>query len=139
MVTLVSLIAVLAALQQSPTPPVRTVDKGQTSAIKTPQNVVVRSAVDWSALWRKHEGAGGPPPVDFSREMVVGVFLGTRSTAGYSVEIIRAVGNEGVLTVAYAETSPSRDAVTAQILTAPYHLVAIPKHDGDVIFRKIDR
>jgi hypothetical protein len=90
-------------------------------------------------LWRKHGGTGEAPPVDFSREIVLGVFLGTRSTAGYGVEIIRAVGGGGVLTVQYAETSPSRDAVVAQILTAPYHLVAIPKHDGDVIFRKIDR
>jgi len=29
--------------------------------------------------------------------------------------------------------------VTAQILTAPYHLAAIPKHDGQITFKKVDK
>ena len=77
------------------------------------------------------------PAVDFSREMVVAVFLGSRPTAGYGVEIVRAVGNSGTLVVEYVETAPSRDAITAQVLTAPYHLAAIPKHDGEVRFQKV--
>ena len=45
---------------------------------------------------------------------------------------------KGVLVVRYRETIPSRDAVTAQILTFPYHLVAIPKADvKDVKFEKV--
>ena len=64
----------------------------------------------------------------------------TRPTAGYGVEIVRAVGNSSALVVEYVETAPSRDAITAQVLTAPYHLAAIPKHDGDGrIFRKVDK
>ena len=43
----------------------------------------------------------------------------------------------GTLVVEYVETAPSRDAITAQILTAPYHLAAIPKHDGEVRFLKV--
>jgi hypothetical protein len=77
------------------------------------------------------------PAIDFSREMVVAVFLGSRPTAGYGVEIVSAVGNSGTLVVAYVEAAPSRDAVAAQIPTAPYHLAAIPRHDGEVRFQKV--
>jgi hypothetical protein len=67
------------------------------------------------------------------------VFVGSRPTAGYGVEIVRAVGNSGALIVEYVETQPSRDTITAQVLTAPYHLAAIPKHEGMVTFKKVDK
>ena len=133
------LVLVLAALLQSAPPPLRTVGKGPMSAIDESRQITVRSAPEWGALW-KENGANAPlPTVDFPREMVVGVFLGTRPTAGYGVEIIRAVGNSSTLVVEYVETTPSRDMVTAQILTAPYHLAAIPKHDGQITFKKVDK
>ena len=133
------LTLVLAALLQSTPPPLRTVGKGPMSAIDAPRQVTVRSAAEWAALW-KENGAGAPlPAVDFSREMVVGVFLGSRPTSGYGVEIVRAIGNSGALVVEYVETRPSRDAIAAQILTAPYHLASIPKHEGMVTFRKVDK
>jgi hypothetical protein len=131
------LLVLLLALLQSPAP-VRTVGKGPASAIDEARQVTVRSEAEWAALW-KAGGAGGPlPAVDFSREMVVGVFLGTRPTAGYGVEIVRAVDASGTLIVEYVETAPSRDRVAAQVLTAPFHLVAIPKHDGAVTFKKVE-
>ena len=71
--------------------------------------------------------------------MVVGVFLGQRNTTGYGVEIMRAVGNGSVMNVQYVEASPGRDAIAAQVLTAPYHLAAMPKHDGEVRFQKVEK
>jgi hypothetical protein len=133
------LVLVLAAVLQSTPPSVRTVAKGPMSAIETASQVTVRSPAEWAALWKENGAPLALPAVDFSREMVVGVFLGSRPTAGYGVEIVRAVGNSGALVVEYIETAPSRDTITAQILTAPYHLVAIPKHDGAVTFKKVDK
>ena len=109
------------------------------SAIDEPRQVTIRSAAEWGALWKENGGTAPLPAVDFSREIVVGVFLGTRPTAGYGVEIIRVVGNSGALAVEYVETRPSRDTITAQILTAPYHLAAIPKGEGVVTFKKVDK
>ena len=133
------LVLVLAALLQSTPPAIRTVGKGPTSAIDEPRQVTVRSAAEWVALWKEH-GANAPlPAVDFSREMVVGVFSGTRPTAGYGVGILRAAGDSGALIVEYVETRPSPDSITAQILTAPYHLAAMPKHEGEVTFKKVEK
>jgi hypothetical protein len=132
-------VLLLAALLQSTPPPLRTVGKGPASAIDAPRQVTVRSSAEWGALW-KENGANAPlPAVDFSREMVVGVFVGKRPTAGYGVEIVRAIGNSGALVVEYVETAPSRDSIAAQVLTAPYHLTAIPKHDGVVTFKKVEK
>ena len=132
-------VVLAAALLQSTPPSIRTVGKGPMSAIDEPRRVTVRSAAEWGAIW-KENGANAPlPAVDFSREMVAGIFLGSRPTAGYGVEIVRAVGNSGALIVEYVETAPSRDTVTAQILTAPYHLAAMPKHDGEITFKKVDK
>jgi hypothetical protein len=137
----VSMLVLLlaAALLQSTAPSIRTVGKGPMSAIEEPRQVTVRSAAEWGTLWKENGAGGALPAVDFSREMVVAVFLGSRPTAGYGVEIVRAVGNSGALIVDYVETRPSRDTITAQVLTAPYHLAAIPKHDGTVTFKRVDK
>ncbi|HVH28857.1 MAG TPA: protease complex subunit PrcB family protein [Vicinamibacterales bacterium] len=131
-------VLAVAALLQSP-PPVRTVGKGSLSEIGAPRQVTLRSIDEWSALWKAHGGDGQPPAVDFSREMIVGVFLGTRPTAGYGVEIVRTVAAPTLVIVEYIETGPPRDALLAQVLTAPYHLAAVPRHEGDVMFRKVEK
>ena len=69
--------------------------------------------------------------------MVVGVFLGSRPTAGYSVEIVRTTEQPDGLVVEYREGSPARDMMTAQVITTPYHLVAVPKRTGEVKFEKV--
>jgi len=111
--------------------PVRSLDKGAMSQIDTARQAVARTAGEWDALWKQHAGDRGKPPVDFSKEIVVAVFLGTRSSAGYSVEIVGAREEGSSLVVQYRESRPQPGAVAAQVLTSPYHVVAVPKH-GDV-------
>jgi len=122
---------------QTSAPAPRTLDKGDQSNIDSPRQVVVRTAAEWTALWRQHSPDRPMPPADFSREMVIGMFMGSKPTAGYSINIVSTIEANGVLHVRYRETMPSRDTVTAQILTFPYHLVAIPKSAAtDVKFDK---
>ena len=52
------------------------------------RQATVRSAAEWETLWRQHAGERARPPVDFAKEMVVAVFLGSRPTAGFSIEIV---------------------------------------------------
>ena len=65
--------------------------QGESSGITALRFEVVRDAAAWAALWTEHAGAGTPPAVDFTREMVVGLWLGARPTGGYSVEFLRMV------------------------------------------------
>src|SRR4029453_6089957 len=81
-----------AVLGQGAAP--RIVDKGDRSQIMSAREVVVRTAAEWDALWRSHLPTRQPAAVDFSKEMVVGVFLGSRPTPGYGLTIVSA-GEEG--------------------------------------------
>jgi protease stability complex PrcB-like protein len=115
---------------------VRTIDKGGQSNIEAAKQVVAKTPQEFAALWQPHNGDKPAPKVDFATEMVVAVFMGSRPTAGFSVEILSAAERGGQLVVTYRERMPSEGAMTAQVLTAPYHIAAIPKSDKPVSFEK---
>jgi hypothetical protein len=131
---LISWLLVAAQGQEMP----RMVDKGDRSQIMSAREVVVRTVAEWEALWRSHLPARQPAAVDFSKEMVVGVFLGSRPTPGYGVTIVSATEQGSVLAVRYRETSPPSDAILAQVITFPYQIVAIPMSAAtEVRFEKV--
>ena len=113
-----------------------TVARGADSQITAPREVIVRTADEWRALWKDHSAAS-LPVVDFSRLMVVGVFLGTRPTAGYAADIVRVQSQGTGAIVEYREVQPARGGLTAQVLTAPFQLVSIPRVMGTIEFRKL--
>ena len=126
---------VLLALQG--VSPLRVLEKGDQSNVDEARQVAVRTAAEWNSLWRQHSPDRDQPRVDFGRDMVVGVFLGSRTTAGFSVEIVSALVEQGVLVVRFRETRPQSNRVVAQVITSPYHLVAVPRHSGDVRFENL--
>src|SRR5262245_19522185 len=144
-VLLLSLVAVglaagpIRAMSQQPAsgnPALRTVERGSQSNIDASRQVVVRSAAEWTAFWRTHNFDKPAPRVDFDKEMVVGVFMGSRPTSGYSVAITDVTERDGSTVVTYTESSPRPGTMSAQVLTFPYHLVAVPKRAGNVTFEK---
>ena len=106
---MLTFVAVVAAAAQS-VPAPRTIDKGDQSNIDDRREVVVRTAAEWQKLWQQHSPDRPMPSVDFSKEMVVGVFLGNRPTAGYGVAVVKTIDANGVLHVQYRESAPGRDA-----------------------------
>jgi hypothetical protein len=130
-------VALAAAMDGQGAPP-RVLDRGDRSQVMSAREVVVRTTAEWDALWRSHQPARQPATVDFSKEMVVGVFLGSKPTPGYGVTIVSAAEEGNVLRVRYRETSPPSDAILAQVITFPYQIVAIPKSSAtDVKFDKV--
>ena len=115
-----------------------TLAQGSSSQIQEPREVVVRSAAEWERLWSAHSSQP-LPTVDFSRSLVVGVFLGTRPTAGYTVEITAVNGDDDRVVVEYLEHRPAPDAFVAQVLTSPFHVVSLPRDVGAIEFRRIEQ
>jgi protease stability complex PrcB-like protein len=129
------MVALILALWLAPVNvPMTTIARGEMSAIDEPREVVVRDAAAWSKLWKEHNWNDPAPAVDFTRRMVIGVFLGTRQTAGYTVEVTGVTEDAGSLAVRYTERRPATRDVTAQILTMPFHLVSVAAHTGPVRF-----
>ncbi len=119
--------------------PPRTIEKGEQSNIDDAKQVVVRDAAAWRALWQQHEPNRPLPAVDFAKESVVAIFLGSKPTAGYNVTIVSTTEGGGALIVRYREERPRPGAIAAQVLTFPYHIIAIPKVTAaNVKFEKME-
>ena len=114
-----------------------TVAQGAMSNIEEPRTAVVRTATEWQALWKEHGPAQAAPAVDFAESTVVGVFLGSRPSAGFAVEItgVKAEGNRTI--VEYVERRPPRDNFVAQVITSPFHIVRVPRTTGPIEFRRL--
>ncbi|MFO7642228.1 MAG: protease complex subunit PrcB family protein [Candidatus Competibacteraceae bacterium] len=98
-----------------------------------------RPTVMWIAdaeTWRSWYGritstrlpAPPPPAVDFSREGVLLLAMGSRSTAGYGLSLAEgaATVRDGVLTVRVDWGEPPPGALLAQVMTSPCLLVKMP-------------
>lgn len=131
------ILLMLAALLQATAPSLKTIERGQNSQVESPRQAAVRMPAEWSTLWRAHAPNRPAPDVDFSTTMVAAVFLGSRPTGGFSVEIVRTRVDGQSLVVEYVEKRPAPDAITAQVLSSPYHIVAVPAHSGTVSFVKL--
>ena len=124
-----------AFLQMSPSP-MTTVARDMMSGIDEPRQSVARSTDEWTTLWRAHAGDQPAPKVDFARRTVLAVFLGTRPSAGYAVEIVGTRAEGTGLVVQWSERPPERGMVSAQVLTAPAHIVTVPRVAGAIRFEK---
>lgn len=120
--------------------PFKTLMKGQYSGVRDPLQIVIQTQDEWEKFWKRHSSTeANPPPrpyVDFSTEMVVGVFLGEKSTGGYSVEITKAERSNSNLYIYYREKSPPRDAIVTQALTQPYYLARLAKYDNPLFLKE---
>jgi hypothetical protein len=117
--------------------PMEKIAAGERSAIVTARQVVVRTEIEWQQLWTEHASSQPTPEMDFAARMVIAVFLGTRSTSGYGVQIVDVRDRQGALWVKYAESTPSPGAMVMQVLTTPFCMVSVPARDGDVRFEQV--
>ena len=119
--------------------PMQTLAADMMSNIDQPRQAVARTPAEWAALWRQHAGDKPAPRADLGASTVVAVFLGSRPSAGYQVEIVGTRREGEALIVEWAERSPGRGDITAQVMTAPAQVVAIPKFAGEIRFEKVDK
>jgi hypothetical protein len=133
------LVVMCLALGSQVSVPFTTIVHGDQSGIERQREVTIRTTEEWQALWKKHRPDEQPPSVDFSKSMVIGVFLGFRNTGGYSVAItsIERTGNEIVVT--WKETRPGPQAITSQMLTFPHHVVRMERLGGKTVFKQAPR
>ncbi len=111
-----------------------TIAQGGQSLITSFRFEVVRDAPAWASLWQQHGGAGSPPAVDFSSEMVVGVWLGARPTGGYSAIIVQVSSSTAVI----IEDQPGWTPV-AQVVSYPFHIVRAPRVEGPITYELVTR
>ena len=136
MISTLIILSMSALLQADAYP--RVLDKGDQSNIDDGRETVARTPAEWNALWRLHAPDRPQPKIDFGREMVAAVFLGSRPTAGFAIDVVGAKEAAGALVVQYRETRPAKGTLSAQVITSPYAIVALPRRDGAVRFAKVE-
>lgn len=95
--------------------------------VTAPSVELATSQAEYNALWRTHIGSGELPPVDFSKESVVFLLMGARSTGGYGIDP-KEVKLEGTTAlVSAAMIKPGKGDMTTQAFTAPFAVLAIEK------------
>jgi hypothetical protein len=132
-----------ASASPSPAPagtsvPMTPINSNRMSGIDTPQQSVVRTPAEFEALWRKHAPSQPMPTVDFSKQMVLAVFLGSRPSGGFGVQITGVQASGKDLVVQWVEMRPAPGMAAATVMTAPAHLVAVPQSEGAVRFEKVE-
>jgi hypothetical protein len=117
-----------------------TIERGSASGITRPTTLAVKSEDEWRRVWAQHASVRAPmpspPQIDFSREMVIAVFGGERTTGGFTVEVTGIELSAGITRVTYREGRPPPDSLLTQALVQPYHLVRTPRVEGPIIFER---
>jgi len=115
----------------------QTLNSDMMSGIDRPEQVVARTADEFRSLWQRHAPGRPVPVVDFAKQMILAVFLGSRPSGGYQAEITGITTQGDVMVVQWAERRPGPEQVAAQVMTSPSHLVAVPRSAGEVRFEKV--
>jgi len=110
---------------------------GTQSGIRSPLQSVIRTDAQWRALWRKHV-AGSPqgvatPVVDFSRDMVIGVFAGEFSEfTRVSIVRISREANQLVVMVKIGAFDPGPVPEGAPV--RPFYIIRLAQSKLPIVF-----
>jgi hypothetical protein len=76
--------------------------------------------------------------IDFSKEMLVAVFMGEKPTGGYNIEIINILKKKDHLEFLIKIDEPGPDDMVIQSITSPYHIVKLERFDTECLFNIVD-
>lgn len=95
--------------------------------VTAPSVEIATSQTEYNALWRTHIGQGELPAVDFSKESVVFLLMGARSTGGYGIDPNEVKLEGATAVISAAMIQPGKGDMTTQAFTAPFAVIAIEK------------
>jgi hypothetical protein len=108
---------------------------GAQSAANMDILVTARDERSWRILWQL---VGSEPPGELPEgAMAIGVFLGQRSSGGYTAAFESVSLAEGQVIARYIETTPPADAIVSQALTSPYAVRLVRANGAPIQFVRI--
>jgi PKD repeat protein len=106
--------------------------------VYTQIGLVVHTQEEFDRLWQEALGdytpSPAPPTIDFKKEMVVAVFLGTRPSSGYGIRVDRIRVEDGWLKVWYTETQPGYGCAVLTVISYPTLWLRAERVDLPVLF-----
>lgn len=115
-----------------------TVAEGKHSLADTALVILVDNSEQWGRTWNLAQGNIDPMPVmpeiNFKNEMILAVFMGERTSGGFSTEIESLTESKGVLQVKVNNYS-RKSGMMLPVLTSPFHIVKFPERDYKLIVK----
>jgi hypothetical protein len=93
----------------------------------------------FESLFKPCITADALPPIDFTKNIMVGVLAGEKPTGGYGIKIESIVENDCEAVIFYYETTPIPGQNQTQVITYPQDFVIIPKTTKPIFLRKINK
>ena len=88
---------------------------------------------EYRALWSNLIGAGEPPAVDFTRDTAVVLIASQKPSGGYVISVRGVSRSDNALVVDAPVTAPPEGAMTIQVLTTPFIVIAVPRSDAKTV------
>jgi PrcB C-terminal len=95
------------------------------TGIREARRMVIQDANAWAQFWSEL-GVGNRPAVDFSRDVVIAVAAGERSTGGNEIAVTQVSQSNGELTAEVQEIVPGPNCITTSALIQPVDVVVVP-------------
>jgi hypothetical protein len=106
--------------------------------LEEPARLVVRDEEAWARLWSQVylpvEPVPERPEVDFSREMLIAVAMGTHRSGGFDISVQRIAVEDERLMVTVHTSRPPPGAMVGMALTQPLQIVRVERNDEEVVF-----
>ncbi|MBC3875608.1 protease complex subunit PrcB family protein [Undibacterium flavidum] len=116
----------------------QSVVSGMHSAIGTARNIVIRDQANWQQLWQEHQAGTGnattPPAIDFSKKMLIAVFLGTQASGCSGIQDLRIWRDTGKLVATHYDVTPGPDSICTANITSPFHVAEVDLSTDTVEF-----
>ena len=110
---------------------------GNDTSVTHEGQVVVRTDEQWVHFWSEHHPHEVAPDVDFSRNMVIGIFVGRRPAEQFAVQILNVRPLPNAIVVDYRQVAPPPGTLAIDVSVYPYALKVIPKTNLPVKFNEL--
>lgn len=120
--------------------------RGSQCGITKPAHLAFRNAEDWQKFWTLAMAPYSPrlqqvPSVDFTKDMVVGVFRGEQPYPNSQISIHsakpEAFENGTALVVRFRNVDQMQGIFSPPFAVQPFHLLKIPVFPGQVVFQPV--
>jgi hypothetical protein len=98
---------------------------------------VVKNDHQWIRFWAEHHPDEVAPDVDFSQNMVVGVFVGRRPADALRVDITGVRTLSDAVVVDFIERAPPPGTFQVAVEAYPYDIKVIPRSTLRVKFNEL--
>jgi hypothetical protein len=109
---------------------IRRIGQYSQSGITAPERLVIGDDSSYARFWSTLAVGGERPPVDFTRDVVVAVAGGQRSTGGYSIAVDQVTRSGAGVSVDVVQTTPGAGCIMSQALTQPVDVVVVAGADA---------